>query len=217
MRRVVHELRNHLAVAVANVEAFRDGVLDPTPARLDAVLQALRAANTLLNEIRTERAVATLAQTKQTLDICNVITNEVLGLEALAVERGVGFEVRQCASHDTACAHFACDPVRVGEIVNNVVSNAIHYTPREGHIEVACRRVEGQIALDVTDDGPGVDGEDAGRIFDSGYRGSASHDTTGSGIGLALTKRFVEDLGGSIDVLDVDGGGARFAIRLPTS
>ena len=217
MRSVVHEIRNHLAVAVANVEAFRDGVLDPTPERLDAVLQALHSANTLLHEIRTEREIVTVPQTKQTIDICNVITTEVLGLEALAKERGVGFEVRQCASHDAACAHFACDPVRVGEIVNNVVSNAIHYTPRGGHIDVECRPVDGQIALDVTDDGPGVDGEDIGRIFESGYRGSASHDTAGSGIGLALTKRFVEDLDGSIDVLDVEGGGARFAIRLPTS
>ncbi len=56
MRKLVHEVRNHLAVAVANVEAFRDGILEPTPQRLDAVLQALADADAALNELATGRS-----------------------------------------------------------------------------------------------------------------------------------------------------------------
>lgn len=217
MRTVVHEIRNHLAVAIANVEAFRDGVLAPSPARLAAVLQALHEANALLSDVSVESGPASLTLATRTVDVCDVITNEVLGLEALAKERGVSFDIRQCAHHDAACKEFACDPVRIGGIVNNVVSNAIRYTPQGGHVDVECRRVDGEIALDVTDDGVGVDREDAARIFESGFRGRASRDTTGSGLGLALTRRFVEEHGGSIGVHDVDGHGARFDIRLPTA
>jgi hypothetical protein len=55
VRSVIHEIRNHLAVAIANVEAFRDGVLEPSPARLNAVLQALAEVDVLLGELRSER------------------------------------------------------------------------------------------------------------------------------------------------------------------
>ncbi len=217
MRSVVHEIRNHLAVAVANVEAFRDGVLEPSPARLAAVLQALREVEVLLHDVPRGTATAHLESATQTIDVCDVITNEVLGLEALAKEHGVAFRVLQCAVRGRECSEFACDPVRIGEIVNNVVSNAIRYTPRGGHVEVDCRHAGGAITLTTTDDGPGVHGADTGRIFESGFRGSAARDTPGSGMGLALARRFVEELGGSIDVLNVAGRGARFTVRLPVT
>lgn len=214
MKRVVHEIRNHLAVAVANVEAFRDGVLEPNAARLTAVLAALHQANALLRDLPRGDSPAALPVVTQTVDICDVITNEVVGLEALAKERGVSFEVRQCTKHGAGCTDFPCDPTRIGEIVNNVVSNAIRYAPRGGHVDVGCHPGVGQIEIDVTDDGAGIDREDVAHIFEDGFRGHAARETSGSGIGLALTKRFVEEHGGSIDVSDAEGHGTRFDIRL---
>ena len=79
MRNVIHEMKNHLAIAVANVEAFRDGVLDASPARLGAVLQALAEVDVLLGQLRHETATATLATSMHAMDVCAVITNEVLG------------------------------------------------------------------------------------------------------------------------------------------
>jgi two-component system sensor histidine kinase BaeS len=215
MRSVIHEIRNHLAVAVANVEAFRDGVLDPSPARLAAVLQALREMDVLLDDVPRDTVTAQLDVESRTIDVCDVITNEVLGLEALAKEHGIGFEILQCADHAPECRNFAGDPVRIGEIVNNIVSNAIRYTPGGGRIEVDCRPSGGSIVLNISDDGPGVSSEDIGRIFERGFRGSASRNTQGSGTGLALAKRFVEEHGGSIDVQNVGIQGARFTVRLP--
>ncbi len=217
MKSVVHEIRNHLAVAVANVEAFRDGVLEPSPARLAAVLQALHEAEVLLRDVPSGTATAHLEVATQPIDICTVITNEVLGLEALAKERGVGFGVRQCSVCEASCSAFACDPVCIGEIVNNIVSNAIRYTPPGGRVDVECRNVRGDIVLNTTDDGPGIDRKDAVRIFESGYRGNASRDTPGSGMGLALAKRFAEEHGGSIAAHNVEGRGAQFTIRLPST
>jgi signal transduction histidine kinase len=215
MNNMIHEVKNHLAVAVANVEAFRDGVFEPSPARLEAVLQALAEVDVLLGQLPHGMAAATLVASMKPMDVCSVITNEVLALEASAQQHGVTFEVHQCESTGEACRRFGGDPTRVAEIVNNVVSNAIRYTPAGGRIEVDCRPADGTLVLTVTDTGPGITEADRKRIFDAGYRGEASGGTSGSGLGLALAKRFAEEHGGSIDVMSAPGAGAQFAVKLP--
>ncbi|MEO7039144.1 MAG: ATP-binding protein [Candidatus Elarobacter sp.] len=217
MRRVLHEIRNHLAVAIANVEAFRDGVLEPSPKRLAAVLQALKEVEVLLGELTPGRAAqqTTLAAEIRPINVCDVITNEVLSFEAAAAEREIAFRVQQCTTHEPACLNFAGDPVRVAEIVNNVVSNAIRYTPRGGRIDVDCRRSGGALTLIIAHSGPGVQSSEVGRIFDAGSRGAASVEKEGSGAGLALVKRFVEEHGGTVEVDDASHGGARFTVSLP--
>jgi signal transduction histidine kinase len=180
MRNVIHEIKNHLAVAVANVEAFRDGVFEASPARLAAVLQALAEADMLLSRLPHDSATATFP-----------------------------------TSTGAGCRRFGGDPVRVAEIVNNVVSNAIRYTPVGGRVEVDCRGSDGTLMLSVSDSGPGIADVDRERIFAPGYRGGAASGTTGSGLGLALAKRFAEDHGGSIEILNANGSGARFVVKLP--
>lgn len=216
VRSILHEIRNHLAVAVANVEAFRDGILEPSAARLDAVLQALREAEVLLGELPAGETVTRVQRELRTVDICGLIAGEVLALEASARERRIDFTVDRCAHPDRDCLAFAADPLRVAEIVNNVITNAIRYTGIGGHIEVNCHRIDGALDFTVTDDGPGVEPAERSHIFDHGYRGSAAaNEHSGSGTGLALSKAFVEEHGGSIEVLDAPGGGARFKVRLP--
>jgi two-component system sensor histidine kinase BaeS len=217
VRRVIHEIRNHLAVAIANVEAFRDGVLEPSPKRLSSVLQALGEVENLLGELTPPQMPPppALATNARRINVCDVITNEVLAFEAAAAEHEIAFRVQQCRVHDPACVNFTGDPIRVGEIVNNVVSNAIRYTPRGGRIDVDCRPSGGILTLTVTDGGPGVRSDELAKIFEAGFRGAASAGTTGSGEGLALVKRFVEEQGGTVEVENVAGRGARFTVRLP--
>ena len=214
MQSVVHEIRNHLSVAVANVEAFRDGVLEPTPARLRAVLQALAEADVLLGELPRTTLPAPFVASMHAIDVCSVITNEVLALEASARQHGVSFDVHQCARVGEACHEFIGDAMHVAETVNNVVANAIRYTPPGGHIEVDCRRADGTLMLTVTDSGPGIAPADRARVFEAGFRGSASAGTAGSGLGLSLAKRFAEEHGGSIEVVNANGSGAQFIITL---
>lgn len=217
MRRVVHEIRNHLAVAIANVEAFRDGVLEPSPQRLASVLQALGEVEILLRELTPGQMApqSVLATERRPINVCDVITNEVMAFEAAAAEHGITFHVEEFTARDLACLSFAGDPVRVAEIVNNVVSNAIRYTPPGGRIDVDCRRSGGDLTVAVTDGGPGVRGDELVKIFEAGFRGTASADTQGSGVGLALVKRFVEEHGGTVEVDNVPDRGARFTVRLP--
>lgn len=217
MRRVVHEIRNHLAVAIANIEAFRDGVFEPTPQRLAAVLQALGEVDVLLRDVSPTAEFHGLESVPRLINVCDIITNEILALEASAAERGIVFRVSQCAEHTAECRNFLGDPTRVAEIVNNVVSNAIRYTPQGGEIDIDCRRSAEQLTLTVTDGGPGIAAADMSHIFESGYRGGLAELTGHNGFGLALVKTFVEAHGGAVTAENVPAGGARFTIRLPGS
>lgn len=215
MRFVVHEIRNQLAVAIANVEAFRDGMLFPTPERLGSVLHALADATTLLADLPDSETPAALPATLRPIDVCAVIANVVLAFEGRTAEHQIVFRVQQCGEVHQPGDTFVGDPVRVAEIVNNVLANAIRYTPDGGRIDVDCRRSGGALTIAVTDDGPGVRGDEIAHIFEYGFRGAAARETSGSGLGLALTARFVHEHGGSIQVENVPGRGARFTVRMP--
>ncbi len=216
MNSIIHEIRNHLAVAIANIEAFRDGVLAPTPARLGAVLQALEEAGVLLGELPLVRLPPADAEAEmRTMNVCGVISNEVIALEGVAAQRGIDFHVQKCETKVQACDAFYGSPLRIAEIVNNVVSNAIRYTPAGGRIDVDCRHTNGKLVLTVSDGGPGVALEDRSRIFEAGYRGKSTAGTSGSGLGLGLARRFVEAHGGTINLVDSEDSGARFVVSLP--
>ena len=230
MREVVHGMRNQLAVAVANIEAFIDGKIEPSTARLHAVLQALSELDVLMNDLsRAKKAEEDRAGTAgldgrpsssmetnmQAIDVCGLILNEATAMEATAQAKGVRFGVHRCLVPNAACASFYGDPARIGQILKNVLLNAIRYTPAGGAVEVNCLRRDGSLVFTVDDGGPGVADDELLKIFERGFRGSASASTPGSGIGLALVKNFVEQQGGSIVVSRAPQGGAEFTVTLP--
>jgi two-component system, OmpR family, sensor histidine kinase BaeS len=211
---LVHDLRNRLAVARANIEAFIDRKLAPTPQRLSAVLQSLNQIDALIDEIGpTEPAV--MDSHPQEIDVCVLLDREYRAVEAVATAKNIAFEVRRCPVASHACSHFIGDPVRVGQIVSNVLLNAVRYTPRGGTIAVDCTRHGGQLEIVVSDTGPGIARGEEKKIFERGVRGSAAKDAQGSGYGLAIAKEFVEAAGGTIAVSNATDRGARFVVRLP--
>lgn len=213
MRPLVHEMRNHLAIAVANIEAFIDGKLEPSPGRLQAVLQALQELDVLMNEIGTD----TLAPRSEprAIDLCELLQNDLTSIEAAAEEKGVRLECRRCdAAHD-ACRKFEGDPVRIGQIVKNVLLNAIHYTPPGKLVSVDCSRGAGELRFSVSDQGPGVPSAEQERIFEAGYRGAAAEGTAGSGLGLSIARQLAEEHGGTIEIRSDGRSGANFTVRLP--
>lgn len=216
MQSTIHEIRNQLAVAVANIEAFIDGKFKVTPDRLNSVLQALMEVDVLINDLRP--AVLAIPPTALLpVDVCGLILSELVAIEATAAAAGIDVRVERCATSHPACTTFMCDRGQVSQIVKNVLLNAVKYTPRGGHIVIDCHREPGVMALEISDDGPGVLPEERELIFATGTRGSAAGTSSGSGIGLAIVKRIVDTHGGSIDVDRSELGGARFVIRLPGS
>ena len=108
---------------------------------------------------------------------------------------------------------------RIRTIVDNLLSNAVKFSPQGATIRVALRQDAEEAVIDVIDGGPGVAREERDKIFDILYRGSASESgkIEGSGLGLAITREYVLSYGGSLEILDTEGSGAHFQVRLPIS
>jgi signal transduction histidine kinase len=109
------------------------------------------------------------------------------------------------------------DAVRLGQAANNLLDNALKYTPAGGHVVLSTGADPSWAVLSVRDDGPGVPAAEREAIFRRLYRGDASRSERGLGLGLSLVKAVVESHGGTVAVGDAPGGGACFTIRLPLS
>jgi signal transduction histidine kinase/CheY-like chemotaxis protein len=110
------------------------------------------------------------------------------------------------------------DRVRFKQILYNLISNAVKFTPKAGHIDIACHGDGDSVRISVTDTGIGIRAEDQAVIFEEFRQVEGAADTTheGTGLGLAITKRLVEQQGGRISVESEPGKGSRFTFTLPT-
>lgn len=109
------------------------------------------------------------------------------------------------------------DRAKLKLILDNLLSNALKYSPREGTIHIHARTDQNLLVLDVGDTGPGIDLAERGAIFDAFYSGrapTAGH-LKGTGIGLSVVNEFVQAHGGSVEIADGVFPGAHFRIRLP--
>jgi len=112
-----------------------------------------------------------------------------------------------------------CDPMRIEQVLINLIGNAAKYAPAGGQVELASRLVEGaprpRVEVVVADDGPGVAPEHRERIFERYFRAGSDLGAGGLGLGLAICRDIVEAHGGRIQVGDRPGGGSRFSFTLP--
>ena len=108
------------------------------------------------------------------------------------------------------------DAGKVHDILRNLVENAVNYTQPGGAVQVSASLSGGQLALQVTDNGPGIPPGDLGRVFERFYRVDKSRGRPGgTGLGLAIVKHLTGLHGGTVAVENRPGGGARFAVRVP--
>ncbi|MDI6103807.1 HAMP domain-containing sensor histidine kinase [Actinoplanes sp. NEAU-A12] len=114
--------------------------------------------------------------------------------------------------------HVDADPVHVYQILTNLLSNALKFTPASGRVTVSAQRAGPHNALTVTDTGPGIDPADQRRIFEDFEQSGSSHSSTpGTGLGLALARRLTQAHGGHIELESTPGQGAAFTVFLPTT
>ncbi len=139
-----------------------------------------------------------------------------LAVRAVDLYREVAEEKRIAVELDQPVAvELDGDAVRLGQAINNLLDNALKYTPAGGRVVLATHAEPGAALLTVTDNGPGVPTAERELIFRRLYRSDTSRSQRGLGLGLSLVKAIVEAHGGSVAVDDAPGGGARFAVRLP--
>jgi signal transduction histidine kinase len=110
------------------------------------------------------------------------------------------------------------DERKIKQVLFNLLTNAVKFTPEAGKIAVSARRVNGSVEVAVTDTGVGIPAEDLPRIFEEfGQAKNQAGQTEGTGLGLALCKRFVELHGGTIGALSEVGKGSTFSFALPVT
>ena len=221
---VAHELRTPLTAIQGTLEGMQDGVL----AMDEEQLSALYAETMLLNRLVGDLKLLSLAEAgqlqleKQETDPDELIHQIVDRAKPLADPRNIHLEVEL----EPDLPHFWVDPGRITQVLNNLLGNALHYTPEGGTITVqgSVPRAGGEIQIAVLDTGPGIDAVDLPFIFDRFYRAdkSRSRASGGSGLGLAIVKQLVEAHGGQVRAespILVDqnrrGSGTKIILTLP--
>jgi two-component system, OmpR family, sensor kinase len=213
---VSHELRTPVAVIVSQTQMAltRDRSAPEYRETLEACQRAAQRMRGLIESLlQLARLDAGQEQFKrEPFDLANVARETIQLLEPLARERGL-----QIISH-LAPAQTRGDAERISQVILNLVTNAIHYTPAGGTITVSTES-ENQLAiLRVADTGAGIPAEDLPHLFDRFYRveKSRSRDKGGSGLGLAISRAIVSAHSGTLEATSTPGEGATFTLRLPS-
>lgn len=200
--------QTELALRADDADALRTYV-----SRLDAAtVRLVRLANQLLNLSRAEAGLAGALQL-ESVDGAAWIEEVVAGLVPAALAKRIDVSV----AIDEALPPILGDRQLLGEMLANLVDNAIRYTPAEGRIDVSAALVESVLVVAVTDNGPGIPAAERQRVLERFYRGAAVS-TEGSGLGLAIAQEIVVLHGGRLDLAPVrPGGGLRVTVVLPVS
>lgn len=136
-------------------------------------------------------------------------------LRPQADAKSIGLELQ--AEEDLPAV--SADEAALTDALENLLDNAIKYSPPETQVTVYIGQTDGQVQVDVQDQGVGIDPEEQDRIFDRFYRGQRGdqHDVRGTGLGLALVSAVAEAHEGTIEVDSTPGEGSRFSLRLPVN
>jgi signal transduction histidine kinase len=207
---VSHELRTPLAVITGNLEAILDGVYPADSAHLSPILEETRVMERLIEDLRTIALSegGTLALHPEPTDPDLLIGEVLRAFTPAAAAAGVTLATET----EGDLPILDLDPVRIREVLSNLVANALHHTPSGGTVSVGGSTTASVVSLTVRDTGPGVDPALLPHIFDRFVKGTGSR---GSGLGLAIARGLVEAHGGTIKVASAAGGGTTFRVDLP--
>lgn len=206
---VTHELRTPLTVVQGEVEALIDGVHPADEAHLRAILDETKVLSRLVDDLRTVSVAeaGALALHREPTDVGALVRDTTASFGAAAATAGVHLG----ADADTA-GLATVDPVRVREVLSNVIANALRYTPRDGLIDVRATGDADAVAVAVSDSGPGIAPDVLPHVFD---RFTRSPESPGAGLGLAIAKSLVTAHGGTIGATSALGQGTTIRFTLP--
>jgi len=209
MADIAHELRTPLAVVQGRLEGVLDGVYPRDDEQIGEVLEETRMLARLVEDLGTlahaERGVMGLK--KEATDVSLLVYDAVRALEPESRARGVRVEVEAA---DLALVEV--DPLRLREVVINLVANAILHSHSGAAVSLAVTQTSDWLVISVKDNGPGIAQQDLSRIFDRFHKGPRSQ---GSGLGLAIARQLVEAHDGEIGVESTIGVGTTFTVRIP--
>jgi two-component system sensor histidine kinase GlrK len=217
LRHISHELKTPLTALREGAELLNDQVAGPlVPAQRQVVsimrdnsVKLQRLIEELLDYQRALHAAASLEVKPVVLD--SLVTEATRAHELAAQSKGLRLNI------DSQAAMVEADPEKLRSIIDNLVSNAVKFSPPGGSITVKARVQAGEAVIEVMDSGPGVPPEERESIFNLFFRGRGKGEGTrikGSGLGLAIARELVEAHGGHIAVVP-EGTGGHFRVTLP--
>ena len=212
---IAHELRTPLTVIQGTLEAMLDGIYPSDRETLEAALDQARVLARLVEDLRI-LALADAGQLrvhKETLDLEQLLRGLVEAHKPKSVER----RVTVALDFPSAPPVVLADQDRLTQVVGNLLSNALRYLPQGGHLIVRVTDQDEGPLVAIVDDGPGVSPDDMSHLFERFWR--ADHlqrpAASGTGLGLAVSRRIVEAHGGHIWAEPTPGGGLTVAFTLP--
>ncbi len=215
---VSHELRTPLAALRTFNELLKEGAADDPEARsefLESSGQQIERldwlAQNLLELSKLDSGLVLLDLRPD--DLRAAIETAVEQSTAAARRRGVGLRLHL----PDAPIRIRHDPQRIGQVVANLVANAVKFTQRGGSVSVDVASTPDGARIEVADTGVGIDATELPHIFERFYRGSRANEArgSGSGLGLAIVRSIVDMHGGTVEVESRVGNGSRFTVTLP--
>jgi PAS domain S-box-containing protein len=217
IRMASHDLRNPLNMAFGYVDLLEESITDkkePVEQYLAGMRLGLQRMRTLIQDLlNVERIESAAEQTREVVDLNGVARSAVDALRPDADDKRHALSVEL----PEALALVMADPVQIHQVLVNLVSNAIKYTPHGGRIRVRVRQADDSVIVEVEDNGLGIPESAQVKLFQRFYRVKmkGTEDIEGTGLGLSLVKAVVEQHHGTMEVDSQEGQGSLFRVRLP--
>jgi len=216
LRHLSHELKTPLTALREGAELLHDEIGGPLSSQQRKVVGIMKD-----NSIKLQRLIEELLDYQRALHAAAALEVRPVSLRTVVHEAAQSHELAAQAKGlrvaiDAEAATLQADPDKLRSICDNLIGNAVKFTPAGGSVSVLARLSGDQTLIDVIDSGPGVPAEEREAIFDSFFRGTARAGARveGSGLGLAIAREFVEAHGGKISVL-AEARGGHFRVALP--
>ncbi len=215
---IAHELRTPLAVQRANLEALQDGVYPLTAENLAPVIEQNHLLTRLVEDLRT-LALADAGQiqlVRTPTDLTSLVKRVVEHFQLQAGSQQVRLNL---SPPSNPIPHISADPIRLEQVLTNLLSNAMRYTPADGQIVLTLSSTDGSVRLRIHDSGPGIPEQALPYIFERFYRvdKSRARSEGGTGLGLAIARQLARLHGGDLTATNHVSGGALFTLILPVN
>jgi signal transduction histidine kinase len=211
---VSHELRTPLTIIQGNVEGILDGMYPADETRLKSILDETQILARLVEDLRTLSLAESgaLQLKREPTDLASLIRETVAAFQSQA--DAAGLRIETLLGKDELSLEI--DPERIRQVLTNLLSNALRYSPRGGTVKLGLTELaesgERRVVISVEDSGPGIAPEDLPHVFDRFYK---SADSRGMGLGLSIAKYIVDAHGGEIKAESEAGNGTKISFALP--
>ncbi|WNV85716.1 HAMP domain-containing sensor histidine kinase [Umezawaea sp. Da 62-37] len=211
---IAHELRTPLSNIRGWLEAAEDGISDGGPELTALLLEEALILQHVVDDLQDLAMADTgaLRLVVEPVPVAEALDQVRAAHEPRAAEAGVALSLTVAPN---LVVH--ADPVRLRQILDNLLSNAVRHVPAGGSVSLTATRDGSDMLITVSDTGGGIPAEDLPHVFDRFWRAdkSRTRGTGGSGLGLAIVRKLTEAHGGSVAVTSTFGEGAVFVVRFP--